>query len=58
MLSYGELNQFGTGSDPKLLHHVVIMEGDRAGRDFQGAGDLFHRAPLGQQFQDLALALA
>src|SRR5262245_22616988 len=54
----GVLDQLGAGRDPESLHHAVLVEGDGPRGDVQDAGDLLHRAPLGQQLQHLALAWA
>jgi hypothetical protein len=58
MMPDGKPDKFGTGLDPEILHHVVLVEGDGPGPDRQDSGDLLHRAPLRQQLHDLALPRA
>src|SRR5262245_19031787 len=48
-------NEFGCGLDIELLHHSVLVKGDRARCQVQQGGDLLHRVALGEQLQDLAL---
>src|SRR3954451_14964007 len=40
------LDQRGRRSDAELLHHVVLVKGDRSRGDLQDVGDLLHRVPL------------
>ena len=51
-----EGNQFGTGVNFEGLHHLVLVEFDRARRDGQDVADLLRRVPLGQQSEDFPLS--
>jgi hypothetical protein len=43
-----ELNQLGSGLDPKFLHHAVLVEGNLPRGDFQDAGNRLHGVPFGR----------
>src|SRR5271166_1045877 len=54
----GKLHQLGARSDPEILHHGVLVIGNRPRGDRQDAGDLLHGAAFREQLEDLALPRA
>src|SRR5262245_15728194 len=50
-----ELHQLRVAPQPELSHHLVLVEGHRAGRQAERGRRLLHRAPLGQEPEDLSL---
>src|SRR5262249_27471202 len=55
-LSYRELDQLRVAAEPELPHDLILVKRDRARGESQGARDLLHRAPLGEEPENLSLA--
>src|SRR5258706_8842856 len=47
-LLYGELHQLGAGLQAQLLHHPVLMEGNRPRGYVEDGTNLLHRSPFRQ----------
>ena len=50
------LHQLCTRLYPEVLHHGVLVEGNRPGRNVKPTSNLLHREPFGEELEHFALA--
>src|SRR5690349_22478883 len=49
------LDQFSAASDIQMLHHCVLVEGNRARRHVKNKRDFLHRVAFSEKLQDFLL---